>query len=306
MKRKFLRGLPVLCLLSLIMASAPIQVRKSQSLPQKSQALLSSKAAPPKLALTSMEQKVDESIIPLIIKVFGEKGSLVDRSVGAAEGTRFYDGAKVEPAYSGHQDPMCRYNFTTSCHAGITNIGSFSYQQGADKPRATNPQQADLVQRQILRLQALELLYQAKRRGMDLTLFQLLAGIDLANQSPISACVQQPDKTLVYKLAAGIDPDLANTSKVTAKFSSNSCRWGYIDRLAQALSKKGLRGEAAVVEARKWAFFEVDPSSSRFNMWSAAGLGHNPAVIEADQLRRTEEVAKAIRYHIDNVQQVSD
>jgi len=297
MDRKFQKGLKVFGMLSLLTAALGLQVNNSNtsSLPP-----LITNNEPAKLSITSLEQKVDERIIPLIVKIHGERGSLLERSVGAAEGTRRPDGSKVLPAYNGHQDPMCHYNFSESCHNGITNLGSFSYQQSEDKPRARTPEQADLIQRQVLRLQALELLYQARRRGVELTVFQLLAGIDLANQSPLSACVQQPDKAIVYKLAAGIDPNGSNTARVRAKFSANPCRWGYIDRLAQAVNRKGLSGLEAVVEARKWSFFEVDPASYRFNRWNAAGFGHSPQIIEADQWRRSKEVESALQYQIEN------
>ncbi|MDX1987041.1 MAG: hypothetical protein SFV17_10150 [Candidatus Obscuribacter sp.] len=299
MDRKFHKGLKVFGMLSLLTAALGLQVSNcnTSSLPP-----LITNHEQVQLSISSLEQKVDERIVPLIVRIYGERGSLLERSVGAAEGTRRPDGSKVLPAYNGHQDPMCHYNFSSSCYAGVTNLGSFSYQQAADKPRAKTAEQADLIQRQVLRLQALELLYQARRRGLELTLFQLLSGIDLANQSPQSACVQQPDKAIVYKLAAGIDPNGVNTKRVTATFSNNPCRWGYIDRLAQAVNKKGLRGLEAIVEARKWTFFEVDPASYRFNKWSAAGLGHNPRIIEADQWRRSKEVESALRYQIENPQ----
>jgi hypothetical protein len=149
-------------------------------------------------------------------------------------------------------------------------------------------------------LQALELFYQARRQHLQLNLFQLLSGIDLANQSPMAACVQQPNKAVVYKLAAGIDPNGSNTAKVTATFAKNNCSWGYIDRLAQAQRQKKLQGFDAVVYARQWSYFNVDPTSGRFNNWDAGGLGNNPLVVKADQLRRTLAVVSAMRYQVDN------
>lgn len=257
--------------------------------------------AKPLLKIMSADQKVDAQILPLLLKQVGNRASLLQRTVGGAEGTRMPDG-RVTSAYHGHRDPMCNWNFSSSCASSITNLGSFSYQQAPDKPRAHTPEQADRIQLQVLRLQALELMYQAKRVGVELTVLQLLAGIDLANQSPSAACVQQPDKAIVDKLAAGIDPQGANTRRATAKFASNTCRWGYIDRLAQALRGKKLSGLEAIVEARTWSYFQTDPFSYRYMRWDAAGLGHNRLIIEGDQLRRSLAVDEALTYQLKHAQ----
>ncbi|MDX1985686.1 MAG: hypothetical protein SFV17_03270 [Candidatus Obscuribacter sp.] len=242
--------------------------------------------------LTGLEQEVDEHLLPLLFQPTAGRDALVQIVVGSAEGTRRPDGSYVWWAYKGHQDPMCFY---IRCSSSITNIGSFSYQQGGSKPRAFTPAQADRVQLQVLRLQAMELIWQAKRSNMQLNLFQLLAGVDLANQSPTSACVQQPDKRVVYKLVAGLDANGDYTRQVIETFADNPCRWGYIDRLKQATQEKGLEGFAAVVEARTWPFFDVNPDSRRYLQWNASGFGHNPRTIYLDQHRRTMEVSRALR-----------
>ncbi len=300
MERKNAKWLTVLGILILLTAGSKISMKSSYNKAINPLTQTTVKPAVPILSINSLDQEVDEKIIPLLLKNYGKAGSLLERGVGGPEGTRKADG-EIKPAYYGHQDPMCQYNWSASCSKGITNLGSFSYQQAPDKPRALTPLQADRIQKQILRLQALELLYQARRQRLQLNLFQLLAGIDLANQSPMAACVQQPSKAVVYKLAAGIDPNGSNTAKVTTTFSKNNCRWGYIDRLAQALRQKNLQGFDAVVTARQWSYFNADPASGRFNNWDAGGLGNNPLVIKADQLRRTLEVVGAIRYQLDNL-----
>ncbi len=253
-------------------------------------------------SIKKIDQIADREMLELMLKSYGTKGSLVQRSVGAAEGTRGLDGSTLWP-YLGHIDPMCVY---VLCGQGITNLGSFSYQQSPFKPTAHTPLQADLIQKQVLRLQAIELLDQAHKRRLKLNLFQLANGIDLANQSPEGACVQQPAKELIDKLAAGLDPNGINTDQFMKTFSQNSCRWGYIDRLVQATKNKNLSGFGAVVEARKWTFFEVDPSSQRYNQWNASGFGHNPDVIEADQTRRALAVAGAIRYQLEHSKEFSN
>lgn len=300
MERKNVKWLTVIGMLILLTAGSKISRTDSYSKaikPPPPQPTV--KPPAPILSIKSLDQKVDEKIIPLLLKSYGNAGSLLERGVGGPEGTRRPNGEFTQ-AYYGHQDPMCNYNWSASCSKGITNLGSFSYQQAADKPRALTPLQADRIQTQILRLQALELFHQAKRQHLHLNLFQLLSGIDLANQSPLAACVQQPDKAVVYKLAAGIDPNGSNTAKVTATFAKNNCSWGYIDRLAQAQRQKKLQGFDAVVYARQWSYFNVDPTSGRFNNWDAGGLGNNPVIIKADQLRRTLAVVSAMRYQVEN------
>lgn len=277
--------------------SLPSQVGSKQSHKHSSAPALSASAATEKPReamprLTSLEQEVDERLLPLLFQQAPGRDALVQIVVGSAEGTRLPDGSYVWWAYKGHQDPMCFY---IRCSSSITNIGSFSYQQGAGKPRAYTPEQADKVQLQVLRLQAMELIWQAKRSNIQLNLFQLLAGVDLANQSPTSACVQQPDKGVIYKLVAGLDRDGEYTRQVVQTFADNPCRWGYIDRLKQATQEKGLEGFAAVVEARTWPFFDVRPNSPRYLKWNASGFGHNPRTIYLDQHRRTMEISRALR-----------
>jgi hypothetical protein len=272
-----------------------VKNRRGAAVHGQSKFIPSAKDQPPD-ALLRIDQKVDAKTMALLLKVYGARGTLVQRAVGGAEGTRKPDGSVLWPFW-GHRDPMCSF---VHCASGNTNLGSFSYQQAGDKPVANSPAQADVIQLQVLRIQGLELLYQAKKVGLELNVFQLAAGIDLANQSPSSACVQQPDKLLLYKLAAGIDPKGANTRTATDQFSSNTCRWGYIDRLLQALTKRQLKGFDAVAYARQWSFFETDPASRRFNTWNASGFGHNPGIIQQDQRRRTFAVAAAIRYQIEH------
>ncbi len=277
--------------------SLPSQVELEDSHKQSQVPVLSASAAtemPPQAVprLTSLEQIVDERLLPLIFEPVGGRDALVQIVVGSAEGTRRPDGSYVSWAYKGHRDPMCSY---IRCSSSITNIGSFSYQQGVGKPRAYTPEQADKVQIQVLRLQAMELIWQAKRSNMQLNLFQLLAGVDLANQSPTSACVRQPDKGVVHKLVAGLDANGDYTRQVVVTFADNPCRWGYIDRLKQATQEKGLGGFAAVVDARTWPFFDVRPTSPRYLQWNASGFGHNPRTIYLDQHRRTMEVSRALR-----------
>lgn len=113
----------------------------------------------------------------------GDRDSLVARAVGSAEGTRTATG-QLTAAYYGHRDPGNQ----------VWNLGTFSYQHGADSPEA-----ADVKQLARLRRQAQQLEVQAAEKSMALSKAEWLNGIDLANQAPVTAL-----------------------------------EWGYIDRLHQA------------------------------------------------------------------------
>ncbi|NEQ23306.1 MAG: hypothetical protein F6K28_29965 [Microcoleus sp. SIO2G3] len=139
----------------------------------------------------------------------GDSDSLVAKAVGSAEGTRTSDGGYTW-AYRGHVDPG----------NGAWNLGSFSYQHGAN-----SPQEADRRQLARLRTQAQTLHQQADRYAMTLTLAETLNGIDLANQSPRAAL----------------------------------SRGGYIDRLHQA-HEMGLQGADAILWGRTRAFLDPDTS----------------------------------------------
>lgn len=135
----------------------------------------------------------------------GNENSLVARSVGSAEGTRTPEGDRTW-AYRGHTDPG----------NSAWNLGTFSYQHGAD-----SPEEADRKQLERLNRQAQTLRQHAANNGISLTLEEELNGIDLANQSPRAA------------LSSG----------------------GYIDRLRQARDM-GLQGSDAVLWARTRAFLD--------------------------------------------------
>ena len=101
----------------------------------------------------------------------GEADSLVARAVGSAEGTRTPEGGYTA-AYYGHVDPG----------NGVWNLGSFSYQHGAN-----SPEEADRKQLKRLKTQAEDLKRQAEHKGLQLSLQEELNGIDLANQAPLAA-----------------------------------------------------------------------------------------------------------------------
>ena len=133
--------------------------------------------------------------------------SLVARTVGSAEGTRQSDGEHTQ-AYYGHVDPG----------NGVWNLGTFSYQHGAESPAA-----ADEKQLKRLKQQGLELASQAIALGIDLSLEEKLNGIDLANQAPLAALDQG----------------------------------GYIERLAQA-KRLQMKGTEAILWARTYAYIDPD------------------------------------------------
>jgi S-layer homology domain len=91
-------------------------------------------------------------------------------AIGMAEGTRTVDGRPTR-AYWGHTDPG----------NGARNMGSFSYQHGA-----RSPQEADLLQLQRLYPHVNALQATAQEYGMQLSVMELVAGVDLANQAPLA------------------------------------------------------------------------------------------------------------------------
>lgn len=137
----------------------------------------------------------------------GGSNSLVAHTVGSAEGTRSSNGQRTQ-AYYGHRDPG----------NGVWNIGTFSYQHGAQ-----TPEEADAKQLERLKYQGLQLEEQAKSQGIELSLEAKLNGIDLANQAPLAA----------------LD------------------RGGYIEQLAKAY-RLNMTGSEAIVWARTHAYLDPD------------------------------------------------
>jgi hypothetical protein len=137
----------------------------------------------------------------------GDSDSLVARAIGSAEGTRTPDGQRTRH-YRGHTDPG----------NGVWNLGTFSYQHGAN-----SPEEADAKQLARLKRQGKTLQQKAQRVGLELDLDRTLNALDLANQSP----------------AAALN------------------RGGYIDRLVEA-EAKGLQGSDAILWARIYSYKNPD------------------------------------------------
>jgi hypothetical protein len=137
----------------------------------------------------------------------GGPNSLVARAIGTAEGTRTPEGGRTR-AYRGHTDPG----------NGRWNLGTFSYQHGAN-----SPDEADEKQLARLQGQAETLMQQASQAGIQLNTAEQLNGLDLANQSP----------------RAALNPG------------------GYVDRLKEA-REMGLRDSEAILWARTRSFLDPD------------------------------------------------
>ncbi|MEM7064960.1 MAG: hypothetical protein AAF572_17595 [Cyanobacteria bacterium P01_B01_bin.77] len=186
--------------------------------------------SPPKPVLTH------QSNLPTWIYKGGSK-SLVARVIGSAEGTRTANGQPTR-AYYGHTDPG----------NGVWNMGTFSYQHGAH-----SPEEADRKQLKRLERQGKQIARQANQAELNMSLGEILNGLDLANQSPRAALEQG----------------------------------GYVDRLVQA-KQHGMKHGDAIVWARTYSY--LDPATQR---WNAPGLGNTLPSIRKDQNRRHEAVAKA-------------
>lgn len=194
-------------------------------------------ASPPPQPLASTPQQPD---LPKWIYQ-GGSNSLVARVIGSAEGTRTTSGQPTR-AYYGHTDPG----------NGVWNMGTFSYQHGA-----SSPNEADRKQLQRLQRQGKKIAHQANQAELDMSLGEILNGLDLANQSPRAALEQG----------------------------------GYIDRLAQA-KQQGMKNGDAIVWARTYSY--LDPQTQR---WNAPGLGNTLPSIRRDQNRRHEAVARAFAHY---------
>ena len=171
----------------------------------------------------------------------GGSDSLVARVIGSAEGTRTASGDHTK-AYYGHTDPG----------NGVWNMGTFSYQHGA-----RTPQEADKKQLRRLEKQGNKLTKQAEKADLNLSLGELLNGLDLANQAP----------------RAALD------------------RGGYVDRLAEA-RESGMKNSEAIVWARTYSY--MNPDTQR---WEAPGLGNTLPSIRRDQHRRYDAVDRAFSYY---------
>ncbi|MBD2112770.1 MULTISPECIES: hypothetical protein [Cyanophyceae] len=195
---------PPLSMAPVMVAAAPEPVAPEPKVepPKETQRLALDFGLEPSAAVIMAQAKLSEPKAtpnPLLGLFEGNSDSLVARAVGSAEGTRTPNGA-INPAYFGHTDPGNR----------VWNMGTFSYQHGAQTPEEADQKQLARLQNQgdVLRQRAL-------KHGLNLTLEETLNGLDLANQSPLAAIGQV----------------------------------GYIERLAEAKAN-GYEGSEAILVAR--------------------------------------------------------
>ncbi|NEQ98158.1 MAG: hypothetical protein F6K30_15810 [Cyanothece sp. SIO2G6] len=185
-------------------ASATASVGTAISAPLPPPDSLSFDLAPMSVPAPVSAPIASEALTPSLANLFvGDTQSLVAIAIGCAEGTRTPNGDKTW-AFQGHTDPG----------NGVWNLGTFSWQHGAD-----SPEEADQKQLARLRKQAVTLNQQAIAFGVPWGLTEQLNALDLANQSP----------------SAALNPG------------------GYLERLKQA-HDDGLRGEEAILWARTWSY----------------------------------------------------
>ena len=181
--------------------------------------------APKPINTTKSMAPMTQTVLHTLAALFhGGSNSLVARAVGSAEGTRTVDGGYTA-AYYGHVDP--------GNHKW--NLGSFSYQHGANSPA-----EADVMQLKRLYSQALELRQQAGQQQLTLSLAEELNGIDLANQAPLAAldrgyiewlaiAKQQPmterDRIVWARTRAFLNPDSGRWDAPGLGNTLNSIRW---------------------------------------------------------------------------------
>lgn len=181
--------------------------------------------APKPVQTSKPATPVTQVVLHTLAALFhGGSNSLVARAVGSAEGTRTPDGGYTA-AYYGHVDP--------GNHKW--NLGSFSYQHGANSPA-----EADTLQLKRLYNQALELRQQASQQQVTLSLAEELNGIDLANQAPLAAldrgyinwlamAKQQPmderDRIIWARTRAFLNPDSGHWDAPGLGNTLSSIRW---------------------------------------------------------------------------------
>lgn len=143
---------------------------------------------------------------------------------------------------------------------GVWNRGTFSYQFGNEENlSATEADRRQMAK--IKRIYESVLLPKAEKYQVaPLTLAEELNGIDLINQAPLTVTEDG----------------------------------GYIERLAEAKTKKGLTGQAAILEARIWSFWDGSRGG-----WDAPGLRAyddlgKEASIRHDQKRRMGMIDEAL------------
>lgn len=159
----------------------------------------------PKPAVEVQQQAKHQPEFTLKDLFTGDSDSVVAVTVGNAEGTRQPNG-QPNQAFYGHSDPG----------NGVWNMGTFSFQHGAD-----SPEEADAKQINRLKRQAQVMQQKAADQGLKLTLEETLNGIDLANQAPQAVIDSQ----------------------------------GYIDWLVKAHAS-GLKGADAILWARVHSFID--------------------------------------------------
>ena len=142
---------------------------------------------------------------------------------------------------------------------GVWNRGTFSYQFG--NTENLSPDEADRRQlAKIKRIYESVMLPKAEQHGVaPLSIEEEINGIDLINQAPLT---------------------VTETG-------------GYIERLAEA-KQKGMTGEAAILNARIWSFWDNSKGG-----WDAPGLRAYDDISKEESIRRDQDrrmgmIAKAL------------
>ncbi len=179
----------------------------------------------------------------------GGSQSLVAHTVGSAEGTRHWDGARTR-AYYGHQDPG----------NGVWNLGTFSYQH-----EASSPEDADEKQIKRLKHQGFQLEEQAAQQGIKLSLVQKLNGLDLANQAPLAALGE-----------GGYIERLAQAQRLALK-EEEAIAWArtrsYLDPNTQSWNAPGLGNNLySISQDQERRMLAIDKALRAYNQNGTTGL----------------------------------
>lgn len=173
-------------------------------------------------------------LVPEVAALFeGDDDSLVAIAIGHAEGTRTVDGQKTL-AYYGHVDPGNQ----------LWNLGTFSYQHGADSPH-----EADQKQLNRLKQQTRELYRLAFQKRLALTREEILNGIDLANQAPAAALDRGYVDWLADAKTMGLTAEEAILwARTRAFLDPDTARWNApgLGNSVQSISQDQARRQRAI------------------------------------------------------------
>lgn len=198
--------------------------------------------------------------------LYGKDYAAIEKFVtGAQEQQQFFKGYKKSWVYrcvgaaEGNLEPDGTKKGSYEGHRDLNgnwNKGAFSNQ----RDNVATAEEADRLQFERLKRHNKTITRLASKYGLTLSTEERMNGLDLANQAE------------------------------QAVFEG----WGYIERLSLAKRREGLKGDEAILYARKWSFFNPSVRGGK-GEWQSGVFGNDPNVIEADQRRRMDAINQTLK-----------